>query len=243
MDRRRRGGRKRGRSAALSPLSVALIGLALVIRFTHLAPTIRYMDCEYPEYWVGGWFSFSSVYQMVAAAIAAGGALWLVSFLDRETRKNWGEALAQGVILFAFAFWLVAVKSYLFPYATPTQARMMAIVGTVFPTYGPFEYDDYPRPDDDEPGRPTVEFETHPANIPAINKKTAEIFTSKYSPTGADMQRLKACVAEQRRALAQWKIDRETLRVWYDEEFYREKPRRPRDWKEERLEELTREGE
>jgi len=243
MDRRRRGGRKRGTWAALSPLSVAIIGAGLVIWFAQFVPTTVYSDCGYALYWVGGWFSFTSAFQWIAATVAALFALWMVSFLDRETRMNWGEALAQGALLFAFAFWLVAIKSYLFPYSAPTQARMAAIVGTLFPAILPIEYENYPQPGADDPGRPKVEFDTHPLNDPAINKKTAEIFTSKYSPTVADMQRLEACVAEQRRALTQYKLDRETLRVWYEEEFYREKPKRPRDWKEEAMEELEREGE
>lgn len=45
------------------------------------------------------------------------------------------------------------------------------------------------------------------------------------------------------RALAQWEQEREALRAWYDREFYRETPKRPRNWIEERMEEIEREGE
>jgi len=226
-----------------SPLTVAIVALALILWFANFVPTTLYSGCDYAAYWVGGWFSFSSLFQWVAVAIAASIVLWLVSLLDRDRRKALGETLAQGALLFALAFWLLAVKSYLFPHAAPTHTRMIAIVGALFPMEAVLVREDHPLVGAGDPGRPRVEFEDHPFDNPAINKKMEDIFTSRYSPTAADMKRLEACLAEQRRALAQWKLDRETLRAWYDDEFYREKPKRPRDWKEERMEEIEREGE
>lgn len=242
MKRRRIDTGRSGQWEGPSPLTASIVSLALIVWVAQALPATIYSDCDYAFYWVSGWFAFSSLFQWTGAALAAMAALWLISFLDRDARENWGEALAQGALLFALAFWLFALKSYLFPFAPPTHARMIAIVDAAFPRPVVFDEDFRPRPGADEAGRPKVEFEDHPMFDPAINRKPREIFISRHSPTGADMQRLDACRAEQRRALAQWEKDRETLRAWYDREFYRESPKRPRNWMEERMEEIERTG-
>ncbi|HNR77539.1 MAG TPA: hypothetical protein PKM48_10450 [Parvularculaceae bacterium] len=241
MERKRGYGQGLKRRAGPSPLSIVIIGLALVVWLTQFVPTTIYAECGYALYWVNGWFSFASLFQWMGVAIAAAIILWLVSFFDCEARKAWGEALMQGVLLVTLGFWLFAIKSFLFPYAFPNQAQMMTAVNFINPLDITLVTEPSPRIGDDDPLRPVVEFEDHPYFDPAIDKKLNEIFISEYSPTGADMMRLEACVAEQRRALAQWKLDRETLRAWYDEEFYRDKPKRPRDWREEVAEEEARE--
>lgn len=242
-----RGRIKRRKSVARkwagpSPLTATILGLALIIWFSQFVPTTIYADCSYAAYWVGGWFSFTSIFQWTGVAIIAAAVLWIVSLLDREQRKAWGEKLAQGAVLFTLAFWFVAIKAFLFPYAAPQLAQMTAVVNALFPNDIILASELSPLAGADDPQRPKVEFENHPLSYPAINKKLGEIFTNKYSPTNADMTRLEECVAEQRRALAQWKKDQETLRAFEDDRFRAIKPARPRDWRDERLEELAKEN-
>ena len=239
MTGRRGAYRKKSKWGGPLPLSITLIALSLIIWFAHFASMIAYADCAHVAFWVGGWFSFTSLFQWTGVAIAAATLLWAASFLNPASRKAWGEALAQGALLFTLGFWLLAVKSYVFPFATPSEAQMNAIVGAAFPMDAVLEAEPYPpRPVD--PDKPKVEFEDFPLFDPSINKRPGEIFTSRFSPTAADMKRLDACVAEQRRAIAQWKIDRETLRKYYDKFDYRQKPKRPLDWREEIAEEDAR---
>ncbi len=232
MDNRRRLRIRRAEWGGPSHLTAAMIGLVFIIWFGQVVPTTLYSNCGYAAYWVAGWFSFSSLFQWTAAAVTAMILLWLVSFLDREGLNAWGERLAQGAILFVLAFWLFAVKSFLFPFAPPQLAQMTAIAGAIFPHDIVLVEELSPLNRPDDPDRPNVEFEFHPLSYGAINKKTREIFTSEFSPTEADLQRLQSCVAEQQRALAQWERDQETLEDYAHEIERSEKPSRPRDWRE-----------
>lgn len=237
---RRRGGAKWG---GPSPLTAVILGLGLIIWFAQFVPTTIYSDCEYADYWVSGWFAFSSLFQWTGVAITAAAALWLVSLLGRARRTALIEVLTQGAILFALTFWFVAIKSYLFPHAAPQLTQMTAVVNALFPLPVIFDqgWTTIPPPTMSD-GVPAVEFTSDPMRDPAINKRLTEIFTNQYSPTGADFARLRACVFEQKRASAQWRKDRETLWAYERDLELLAKPSRPRDWREEVMEELEREG-
>ncbi|OFW98604.1 MAG: hypothetical protein A3E78_01775 [Alphaproteobacteria bacterium RIFCSPHIGHO2_12_FULL_63_12] len=229
--------RRKSAWAGPSPVTALIIGLALVIWFAQVVPSTLYSECAYAAYWVSGWFSFTSLFQWTVVAIVAATVLWLVSFLDREQRRSWGEKLAQGAVILALAFWAVAIKSFLFPFASPPLAHTTMVVNALFPTDVRLETELASLDGPDAPQRPNVEFENHPLSYPAINRKTGEIFTSGFSPTGADMRRLEQCLAEQKRALAQYEKDRETLRAFMEDEFRAMKPVRPRDWRDQELDE------
>jgi hypothetical protein len=242
--RRSRGGQNQiaRRVIGLLPLTAVIILFGAIVGIIGIFSTTRFSDCEFAAFWASGWFEFSSLFQWIAVAIAASIVLWLASLIDRDGGKAWGETLAQGALLFALAFWLLAIKSYLFPYATPAHARMIAIVDAAFPRTVVFDEEFDPRARDGNPDRPQVEFEDHPMFNPAINKRLPEIFTSRFSPTAADYKRMQACVAEQKRALAQYEKDRETLKVYWRRVDLAASPKRPRDWRDELAEELARES-
>lgn len=226
------------RSGGPSPLTSVIIGFGVIIWFAQFVPTTIYSDCAYAAYWVTGWFEFKSLFQWAGLALGLIAVLWLAHLFIREVRRDTAEMIMQGVMIVALAVWFVSLKAYLFPFAYPGAAQYSAIVGALHRANPLLEDSDLLLtrwPEGFPP--PEVEFERHPLFYPVVNKRMPEIFTSEYSPTGADYKRMQSCVAEQKRALVQYERDRQALRAYWREVDERLEPARPRDWREEVAEE------
>jgi hypothetical protein len=188
-------------------------------------------DCQLGLYWTSNWFQFESLFQESAFTLGLLFLLWLVQAVNGSARNRTAETAAQGVLILAMAISMISLKAYLFPFAPPTQAQVYAAIDYYHPipdvlveerAAPPLSYDD----------APDVEFRENPVNDPRIDKQLSEIFTSRSSPTVADMERLHNCVAEQKRAAAQWEVDRKIIQDFEREKELLVNPSRPRDWRD-----------
>ncbi|MEK7264965.1 MAG: hypothetical protein AAB227_02595 [Pseudomonadota bacterium] len=235
--------RKERRNTGLSPLTTIVIGVGAIIWFAQIVPTLIYSDCQSAAYWLSGYFKFTSLYQWTGLAIGALLALWAASLFLREARGGVAEAVMQGVVLAALALWFISLKAYLFPFAFPGAASYASVMDRLHPMPVMLESELGLRSFWVE-GLPQleVEFDQNPMRNPAIAKRLPEIFTSAYSPTAADFERLDRCVAEQHRALAQYRKDNEAIDDYRRRADLALRPTRPRDWREEAAEMAEAEG-
>lgn len=241
--RRSRGWQDRNerRVAGLLSLTVVIVLFGAIVRIVQIPSTIWYSDCQFAAFWVSGWFEFSSLFQWTALTLALLSVLWLATLMLRDARSHTAQTLMQGLVLASLWIWLLSLKAYLFPFAEPSAAHYAALANRLNKADA-IIVDAEDRP----PARwpqgippPQIEFSERPLWRPEINKRLPEIFTSRFSPTGADYERMQTCVAEQKRALAQYEKDRETLKDYWRRVDLAVSPRRPRDWREEVDEELA----
>jgi hypothetical protein len=231
--RRLRGRQKRtGLLVPTALLSSSIMTLALIVWFANSFSVSIFTDCSYAAYWMSGWNTFTSLFQMTGAVIGLMCALWFASHFACGSPDGRVEPLLQGVILVTLAFWLIATKSFLLPHGWPRLTQVAEIVNAAFPRHALLEEEPSPIAGYDDARRPEVEFDRHPMSYPEINKRLGEIFTSRFSPTGDEMNRLGDCVVEQRRAFDQYKEDQAILREFEKEVLLSTPPKRPRDWRE-----------
>lgn len=235
--------RKERRQFGLSPLTAIVIGIGTIIWFAQIIPTFGYSDCQYAAYWVSGYFEFASLFQWTGLAIGGLLALWAASLFLREARGAVAETIMQGVLLAALALWFISLKAYLFPFSFPGAATYASLMDRFYPKPPLFESEqDLQTIWVEGSPPPEIEFEDDPMQNPAIAKRLPEIFTSANSPTGADFARLDRCLAEQRRALAQYRKDNEAIIAYLRRAELAARPARPRDWREEAAEIAAAEG-
>lgn len=221
----------KSKSTGSSSLSLLIVVFGICVWIAQVFATTAFSDCQLGLFWTSDWFEYGSLFQICALAFCLLGLLWLLKACSGSARKRAAETVAQGVLLLALAVWMISLKAYLFPFASPTKSQVDAVVDYLHPP--PFalegERDAFAVSHSDAP---EVEFTENPRWDPRINKRLPEIFTGRYSPTVADMERLKACVAEQNRAAVQWEKDRKTLEDFEREQERSVKPSRPSDWRE-----------
>lgn len=221
----------KSKGVGLSCLTAFILVFGICIWTAQVFATTAFSDCQLGLYWTSNWFQHGSLFQSSTLTLGLLLLLWASRALNGSVRNRASETAAQGVLILALAIWMISLKAFLFPFASPTKAQMFAAIEYVFPTAYALEVDPV-TPRFSYGDAPNVEFTENPMNDPTINKQLSDIFTSRYSPTAADMERLHLCVAEQRRAAAQWEKDRKIL-----QDFEREKelsviPSRPRDWRD-----------
>lgn len=232
MRRRARKSLLKTRGAGFPFLSAFILVFGICIWTAQVFATTTFSDCELGLYWTSNWFQYRSLFQSSAFALGLFVILWAVRAASGSVRGRAAETVAQGVLLLALAIWMTSLKAYLFPFAHPTKAQVDAVIGFLHPPPYVLEEERVGLPIS-RGDLPDVEFTENPMNDPKINKRLPEIFTSRYSPTAADMERLQLCIVEQRRAVAQWEKDRKALEDFERELERQVKPGRPRDWREE----------
>jgi hypothetical protein len=232
MRRRARKSPLKARGAGFPLLSAFILVFGICIWTAQVFATTTFSDCEFGLFWTSNWFHYRSLFQTSAFALGLLVILWTFGAASGSVRGRAAETAAQGVLLLALAIWLTSLKAYLFPFAQPTKAQVDALIGFLHPLPYLLEEERVGLPIS-RGDLPDVEFTENPMNDPKINKRLPEIFTSRYSPTAADMERLELCVVEQGRAAAQWEKDRKALEDFERDKERQVKPVRPRDWREE----------
>jgi len=202
----------------ISIFSIVLFTLAILINIYHLH-TRQFPNCEFAVNWIGGWFTFSSPFQLFAVSFFLALIIWLVRVFAFWRECNIIETLAQGIFILGFAFYLAILHSMLFPYSPPTHDQITSIADKVSPLRLTLEYENTNQ------SRPPWPYNFPPPPrrpdwtswFAGYNPSLNEIFLNPYSPTPQEYNNLYQCAVRYRQRAQDQERGTEEYFKWYNE--------------------------
>jgi len=187
---------------AVSAFTVFVVLFAQLYQLLFIFLSLTQTHCQQLAFWTADWAEGGSPFQLMAAALAAMGVLFVVRTVALSTwRRHLAETIFQGALIAALCFTLVVWRSVMFPYAAPGHAFMVR--------YGVFNYDRFLLPAEAQTIWPDDGADDRPPPLPfgyAIQ------FKSSASPTWRELQDAQACAVsdlEMFAAYEQWWEDYE----------------------------------